>query len=79
MGTNGDVRDVTNVVVLRCPGGYIAEVINQRWLKVPCREKRCRRVGAHEHIFDLLTGRMSNDVIANGHQPQGATAVESET
>ena len=68
----------TEIVVLHCPGGYIGEVINKRWLKVPCRQKRCKAVGAHEHFFDILTGRMSNDVIAP-NVPSGATAVERDS
>ena len=48
-------------VVLRCDGGYVGEVINARWLRVPCRQKRCREVGDEMqrvvHTWDLLTGR----------------------
>lgn len=49
----------TQVVVLRCAGGYVGKVINQRWLEVPCRQRRCTAVGVHTHRFDMLTGRES--------------------
>lgn len=47
------------IVRLRCAGAFAGEVINGRFLKVPCNAKRCRIAGKKhtDHIYDLSTGR----------------------
>jgi hypothetical protein len=44
---------------LWCEGGTAhGTVINNRWLEVPCRDKRCKREGFQTvHVWDLLTGQ----------------------
>ena len=45
-------------IILRCEGGYVGTVINNRWFERPCSQKRCRREGVQVfHIWDLWTGR----------------------
>lgn len=48
---------------LRCDGGrYFGVVINNRWLEMTCRDKRCKRDGVLTvHVWDLLTGWKSTE------------------
>lgn len=48
-------------VKYRCPGSgsFRFEVINERWIREPCRNARCRQEGVLTfHVWDLKTGRL---------------------
>lgn len=47
------------IIRLRCPSSFHGEIINGRFLKVPCRGSRCKIPGKKhtDHILDIRTGR----------------------
>jgi hypothetical protein len=54
------VGPVQTRIRLSCEGGYIGELINDRWLELPCKQQRCRQNGVQTvHRWDLLTGQRS--------------------
>lgn len=57
--SGGSPEEGLEIVRLRCPSAFHGEVINGRFLKVPCRGARCRIQGKRhtDHIIDLQTGR----------------------
>lgn len=46
-------------VQFRAEGRFYLEIINDRYVKAPCRDKRCQRIsGPHsDHVWDRLTGQ----------------------
>lgn len=48
-------------IILSCPGSKrVASFVNRRFVRVQCRQKRCRRDDGAKvyHIFDSITGRL---------------------
>jgi hypothetical protein len=54
-----DAGEGMEIIRLRCPSAFHGEVINGRFLKVPCRGTRCKIPGKRhtDHVIDLHTGR----------------------
>ena len=46
------------ILPIRCASRYHGDLINGRFLKVPCRGSYCRLEGVDhtDHVFDLVTG-----------------------
>lgn len=67
-----DLRIQTRVV-FRCDGGFQLEIINDRWVRKPCRDKRCRHNGRSvDHWWDRLTGqRVPDDRIPDAFKRPG--------
>lgn len=52
----------TEVLVLKCRGGFHGEVVNRRYLRVRCRCRRCKVERAKTyHLFDLFSGRWTSE------------------
>jgi hypothetical protein len=66
-------------ITFRCDSGFHMEVINNRWIKRPCKGTRCRVVGVHFHIWDLLTGRKVKDLTETVIPAAGDTQQKDHT